>query len=124
MIQVRETISLFRTTLIAFFFLFPAYFILSQFHARTEREQRLILRQWARAEYDLLSLSRAQIILPFSDFLSPKNVTPEEVRLIQGWTIQGQVALRDLENSRLSSPLANVTNWIVLKKTSGFSGTF
>lgn len=100
MIQVRETISLFRTTLIAFFFLFPAYFILSQFHARTEREQRLILRQWARAEYDLLSLSRAQIILPFSDFLSPKNVTPEEVRLIQGWTIQGQVALRDLENSR------------------------
>lgn len=98
--QIRETLSFFRTSFLSFLVLVPAYFILSDFHDRAEHAQQNILQQWNRADFDLLSLSRALRILPFSAFLSPKNLTQEDVRLIQGWTIQGQVALRDLENSR------------------------
>jgi diguanylate cyclase (GGDEF)-like protein/PAS domain S-box-containing protein len=98
--RVRDIYPLFRTTLLSLVFLLPSYFIVSEFHGRAERQQREVLRQWARADFDLLSLSRALRILPLSAFLVQRPLTPVEVRLVRGWIIQGQVTLQDLEKSR------------------------
>jgi diguanylate cyclase (GGDEF)-like protein/PAS domain S-box-containing protein len=98
--RVKNILSLFRTTLFSLFLLFPVYFILSHFHIKDQHKKRIALTQWARADYDLLSLNRALRILPLHAFQLPIPLSPAEIRLIQGWAIQGQVALEDLEKSR------------------------
>jgi diguanylate cyclase (GGDEF)-like protein/PAS domain S-box-containing protein len=96
--RIRKSLSLFQATLFTSLFLFPTYFILSRFHSEAESRQRAILRSWARADFSLLSLNRALRILPFTAF-STGPLSPDEVRLIQGWAIQGQVSLKDLKKS-------------------------
>ncbi|MHB1286963.1 MAG: PAS domain-containing protein, partial [Leptospirales bacterium] len=105
MFTTREILSLLRTTLLSLFLLFSAYFLLSGFHLRAEHAQQEVLRRWARADFDLLSLSRTLRILPLSAFLSNRPMTPVEIRLTKGWMIQGQVAIGDLQKARpLFSP--------------------
>lgn len=98
--RVKNILSLFRTTLFSLFLLFPVYFVLSHFHIKDQQKKRIDLAQWARADYDLLSLNRALRILPLHAFQLLIPLSPVEIRLIQGWAIQGQVALEDLEKSR------------------------
>lgn len=92
--------SLFRLTLLGLFILSPTYFILHSVHLKAEIKQQNILHQWSRADFDLLSLSRTLRVIPLSAFRFPRPLSPQEVRLIQGWAIQGQVALLDLNKSR------------------------
>ncbi len=105
MFRTREVLSLIRTTLLSLSLLFIAYFFLSGLHLKAEHAQQAVLRQWARADFDLLSLSRTLRILPLSAFYSDRPMTPVEVRLTKGWMIQGQVAIGDLQKARsLFSP--------------------
>ena len=122
--RVWGILSLFRTMLLSLFFLFSAYFVLSGFHSRAEHEQEKILRQWARADFDLLSLSRSLRALPLSAFLSGRELTASEVRLTDGWDIQGQVALQDLERSRTLFTVAQRNELDNLKKNFQFLKDF
>lgn len=98
--RIREIFIPFRTKLLSLFFLFPAYLILYNIHISSARKDQIVLQKWARADFDLLSLNRALRILPLPVFESREAMTPAEVRLIQGWAIQGQVAMKDLEKVR------------------------
>ena len=99
MSRIREVFSLFRATFLVLFLLIPIYFIIEQLHLKAEHDQRIVLRNWARSDYALLSLNRALRILPLPA-LQSRKLTPEDLRLIQGWSIQGEVALQDLKKSR------------------------
>ncbi|MHB1927718.1 MAG: putative bifunctional diguanylate cyclase/phosphodiesterase [Leptospirillum sp.] len=98
--RIAGLFPLLRLILLGLFILFPAYFLLYKVHLKAERKQQIILQQWSRADFDLLSLSRMLRVIPLSSFLFSKPLRPDEVRLIQGWAIQGQVALLDLDKFR------------------------
>ena len=98
MIRSRKSLSLQEMTLLLLILLLLTYFILLRFHSEDETRQRAVLRNWVRADFALLSLNRALRILPAAKLQSGR-LTIGDARLIRGWAIQGQVALKDLKES-------------------------